>query len=89
MRRAGDSHWLQIQMSKLRLLKPSVACRRVPYNGMWRDDSRAMHCLCEDKGAVGKDLFDQLADLKTRQLITPDLWNWSEELRVLEKTCPP
>jgi hypothetical protein len=44
---------------------------------------RAMHSLCVDKGATGKDLFAQLKDLKDRHIITPDLWEWSEELRVL------
>jgi len=44
---------------------------------------RAMHSLCKDKGGTGKDLFAQLEDLKSRQLITPDLWEWAEELRVL------
>lgn len=46
---------------------------------------RAIHCLCQDKGASGKDLFEQLADLKATSTITPDLWEWSEELRVLGK----
>ena len=44
---------------------------------------RAMHSLCEDKGGTGKDLFAQLKDLKDRSVITPDLWEWSEELRIL------
>jgi hypothetical protein len=46
---------------------------------------RAMHVLCQDKGAQGKDLFKQLQDLKDRHLITPDLWQWAEELRVVGK----
>lgn len=46
---------------------------------------RAMHCLCTDKGASGDELFGQLADLKKTQTITPALWEWSEELRVLGK----
>src|SRR5260221_2144022 len=46
---------------------------------------RAMHSLCEDKGATGKDLFAQLQDLKDKHLIAPDLWQWAEELRVLGK----
>ena len=44
---------------------------------------RAMHSLCEDKGATGNDLFKQLKDLKDKNAITPDLWEWSEELRIL------
>jgi Domain of unknown function (DUF4145) len=46
---------------------------------------RAMHVLCQEKGASGKDLYDQLQDLKDRHLITPDLWDWAEELRVVGK----
>jgi hypothetical protein len=46
---------------------------------------RAMHSLCEDKGGTGKDLFAQLQDLRDSHLITPDLWQWAEELRVLGK----
>jgi hypothetical protein len=46
---------------------------------------RAMHVLCQDKGATGKDLHDQLKDLKDRNVITPDLWEWAEELRVVGK----
>jgi hypothetical protein len=44
---------------------------------------RAMHSLCADKKAEGKDLFAQLHDLKTKSVVTPDLWEWAEELRVL------
>ena len=44
---------------------------------------RAVHSLCEDKKAVGKDLYKQLEDLKTRQLITPDLCEWGHSLRIL------
>jgi hypothetical protein len=46
---------------------------------------RAIHVLCQDKGAAGKDLHDQLKDLKDRNVITPDLWEWAEELRVVGK----
>jgi hypothetical protein len=46
---------------------------------------RAIHVLCADKNAVGKDLHEQLRDLKDRHEITPDLWVWSEELRVVGK----
>ena len=44
---------------------------------------RAMHSLCGDKKAEGKDLFAQLHDLKSKGVVTPDLWEWAEELRVL------
>jgi hypothetical protein len=46
---------------------------------------RAMHVLCQDKNATGKDLHDQLKDLRDRHEITPDLWEWAEELRVVGK----
>ena len=44
-----------------------------------------MHVLCLDKNATGKDLYDQLKDLRERQEITSDLWAWAEELRVVGK----
>ncbi|MDH4223099.1 MAG: DUF4145 domain-containing protein [candidate division Zixibacteria bacterium] len=44
---------------------------------------RAISCLCTDKGAKGKDLFEQLQYLKDNNLITPDLWEWAEELRII------
>jgi hypothetical protein len=46
---------------------------------------RAMHSLCENKKAEGRDLFAQLEFLRDNHAITPDLWEWSEELRVLGK----
>jgi len=47
---------------------------------------RAMHSLCTDKGARGKDLYEQLTYLKDNNLITPDLWEWAEELRVVGRS---
>ena len=44
---------------------------------------RAIHSLSEDKNAEGKDLFGQLRDLKSKQIITPDLHEWADSLRVL------
>ena len=55
------------------------------YNACGVMTRRAMHSLCKDKKAQGKDLFDQLNFLKDNHAITPDLWEWSEELRVLGK----
>ena len=46
---------------------------------------RAVHAICADKGAQGKDLFDQLDWLKTNHVITPNLWEWAEELRTAGK----
>jgi len=43
---------------------------------------RAVQSLCENKGAEGRDLFAQLKDLKNKQLITPDLHEWADSLRV-------
>lgn len=47
---------------------------------------RAMHSLCEDKGAKGKDLFEKLKYLRDNNLITPDLWQWAEELRIVGRS---
>lgn len=47
---------------------------------------RAMSALCQDKEAKGKDLYEQLLDLRTRHIITPDLWEWAEELRVVGRS---
>ena len=46
---------------------------------------RAVHAICADKGATGKDLYAQLADLKDKHVITPDLWEWADELRTAGK----
>lgn len=53
------------------------------YNACGVMTRRAVHSLCEDKGAEGRDLFAQLKDLKAKQLITPDLHEWADSLRVL------
>lgn len=55
------------------------------YNACGVMTRRSMHSLCEDKNAQGKDLFDQLKFLRDNHAITPDLWEWSEELRALGK----
>jgi hypothetical protein len=43
---------------------------------------RAMEGICADKRAEGDNLFDQLKHLREKHVITPDLWEWAEELRV-------
>jgi hypothetical protein len=53
------------------------------YNACGVMTRRAIHSLCGDKGAEGRDLFGQLKDLKSKQLITPDLHEWADSLRVL------
>ncbi len=55
------------------------------YNACGVMTRRAMQSLCEDKKAQGKDLFDQLKFLRDNHSVTPDLWEWAEELRVLGK----
>lgn len=47
---------------------------------------RAIHSLCVDKGAKGKDLYEQLKYLKDNNMITPDLWEWAEELRIVGRS---
>lgn len=53
------------------------------YNACGVMTRRAIHSLCADKGAEGRDLFAQLKDLQAKQLITPDLCEWADNLRVL------
>jgi hypothetical protein len=53
------------------------------YNACGVMTRRTIHSLCEDKRAEGRDLFAQLKDLKAKQLITPDLHEWADSLRVL------
>lgn len=43
----------------------------------------AMECMCRDKGANGKDLFEMLGNLKGK--IPDDLLDWANDLRVLGK----
>jgi hypothetical protein len=43
---------------------------------------RAIDALSQDKQAKGKDLNERLQNLKGVHAITPDLWEWAEELRV-------
>ena len=47
---------------------------------------RAMHALCQNKGAKGKDLHAQLLNLRDTHAITPDLWEWAEELRIVGRS---
>jgi len=47
---------------------------------------RAIHALCQDKGAKGKDLYEQLEFLRDNHQITPDLWKWAEELRIVGRS---
>jgi hypothetical protein len=56
------------------------------YNACGVMARRAMHCLCSNKKAKGKDLYDQLLYLKDNHLITPDLWEWAEELRIVGRS---
>lgn len=56
------------------------------YNACGVMTRRAIHSLCTDKKAKGKDLFEQLKYLKEKNLITPDLWEWCEELRIIGRS---
>lgn len=47
---------------------------------------KAMEAMARDKGAKGADLYGRLKDLKERNLITPDLWDWAEDLRILGRS---
>ena len=53
------------------------------YNACAVMTRRAIHSVCDEKNAEGRDLFAQLKDLKVKQLITPDLHDWADSLRVL------
>jgi hypothetical protein len=53
------------------------------YNACGVMGRRAIHSICQNKKAVGKDLYAQLEWLKDSRVITPDLWEWTEELRIL------
>lgn len=55
------------------------------YNGVATMGRLAMECLCDDKGAKGRDLYTKLDDLKNKHIITPDIHSWATELRVLGK----
>lgn len=55
------------------------------YNACGVMTRRAIHCVCKDKGAKGKGLFDQLKNLRDEHVITPSLWEWAEEIRVAGK----
>lgn len=46
---------------------------------------RAVDAISQDKGAQGRDLYDRLAYLNDNRIITPDLWEWAEELRIAGK----
>lgn len=46
---------------------------------------RCMHSVSEHFEASGKDLYEQIEDLKTRQVITPVLAEQAQEVRVLGK----
>jgi len=47
---------------------------------------RVIHCICQDMQAKGDNLYEQLKDLKDKQLITPSLWEWAEELRIIGRS---
>jgi len=46
---------------------------------------RCMHSVAEYFKATGKDLYDQIEDLKKKQIITPILAEQAQHVRVLGK----
>jgi len=42
---------------------------------------RALQTMCKDKGAIKKELKDQIDELFTLNIITKDLQDWSHEVR--------
>ncbi len=56
------------------------------YNACGVMARRAIHALCIDKKAEGKDLYEQLNFLRSNNSITPDLWEWAEELRIVGRS---
>jgi hypothetical protein len=44
---------------------------------------RSLDAMVADKGGEGGDLYGRLKDLKQKHVLTPDLWEWAEELRVV------
>ena len=56
------------------------------YNACGVMTRRAIHAICKDKKAKGSDLFSQLKFLRDQHMITPDLWEWAEELRIVGRS---
>ena len=56
------------------------------YNACGVMARRAIQALCRDKGSKGEDLYNQLLFLRDKSLITPDLWDWAEELRIVGRS---
>lgn len=55
------------------------------WNACGTSARRAVDALCQEKGGAGTDLYSRLESLKNKHLITPDLWEWAEELRTAGK----
>lgn len=53
------------------------------YNGCGTMARRAIDAMCQHKKAKGEDLYHRLKWLKEENMITPDLWQWAEELRIV------
>jgi hypothetical protein len=68
-------------------MRESELCLAIgAYNACGTMTRRAMHAICADKRATGKVLYEQLLDLKTKNIMTPDLWEWAEELRIVGRS---
>jgi hypothetical protein len=60
----------------------SVGC----FNACGTMTRRAVDAICEDKGAEGENLYKKLERLKNNNQITPALWEWAEDLRIVGRS---
>lgn len=56
------------------------------YNACGTMARRAIDALCIERGGKGSVLFHRLRDLHEKHAITPDLWEWAEDLRIVGKS---
>ena len=56
------------------------------WNGSATMTRRAVDAICQSRGAEGADLYHRLQWLRDNHLITPDIWQWAEELRILGRS---
>lgn len=56
------------------------------YNACGVMTRRAIDALCQNKGAKGDSLYERLKHLKDTHQVTPDLWTWAEELRIVGRS---
>ena len=56
------------------------------YNACGVMARRAIDALCQNKSAAGDDLYRRLQHLRDTHAITPDLFEWAEELRIVGRS---